>query len=171
MMAKSTGMLGILMLLFLNGCSQMKRDKIFLEKVLSDFSRNSYFVAINRETSNKESAYVIKNDDLYFYCRQVNNLSEADYKKKMVLFLSHDSSLRVSQDDIKKYHFHEVVNDSSILAMKKKNIDLFLNTYFNGKVLKNGIEDKTKYQIIKTLYDWNIGAQIDDETGYLIIRE
>lgn len=44
------------MLLALKGCIQ-KNDEYFFKKVLSDFSRNSYFVLINRTLAEETTVY------------------------------------------------------------------------------------------------------------------
>lgn len=156
------------MLLALKGCIQ-KNDEYFFKKVLSDFSRNSYFVLINRTLAEETTGYIIKNDDLYSFIHKSSGVMQDEYVKKMSATLSKNESLQIVSKEIKAYSFFKVLPNEEISNDAEKGKSYFLEKYFNERVLKGGITDNDKYLIISILYQWRVACKIDDESGYLII--
>lgn len=162
----------LIVLLFttLISCGQ-KKDAMFLDKILNDYSRNSYFIVVKTATGNRSALSLIDNDDLYFYVHEKKGLEKEAYKKFILPFLNENESLGLTKSDFKKYGFAEIKAIPAIDADAKKGKAFFLNKYFKNKVIIDGITNEKKNYIIKILYDWGIASKIDDETGYLIITE
>lgn len=158
----------IMLLTTLVGCSQ-KKDKMFLDKVLKDFSRNSYFIVLKTGTADRRVLRLIDNDDLYFYFHEKRGLNEEEYKKYIASFLNQNSILELTKNDLNKYGFLEVKNNKEVNADAKKGKDFFLNKYFKNRVIIDGVTNEKRNYIITVLYDWEIPSKIDDETGYLVI--
>lgn len=156
------------MLITLTGCSQ-NENSMFLDKILNDFSRNSYFVLINVTSSKGMSLFAIENDDLFYYFHQTKKVTEDEYKKKLLVLLTSKQSLNLDDEEIKKYGFIEVVQNMVIKEISERGKKIFFNKYFTNCLLKEEIANIDKPYIIKVLYDWNIASRIDDETGYLMI--
>ncbi len=158
----------ISMFLALTGCSQ-KNDDLFFNKVLSDFSRNSYFVMINGTLAGQTSVYLIKNDDLYSFFNKMTGAVQKGYIQKMLIILKKKETLQITCNAVKDYSFINVLPDKTVSDDAKKGMPYFLQKYFKGRVLKDGIADADKYLIISILYQQRITCKIDDESGYVIM--
>lgn len=162
--------LSMFLLTTLVSCGQ-KKDKMFLDKVLNDYSRDSYFIILKTSTANQTTTSLIDNDDLFFYFHERKGFDQNAYKDFMSSFINEGKVLEVNIADYKKYGFIEIKSDRSIDADAKKGKDFFLNKYFKNRVIIDGINDEKRNYIIKVLYDWQIASKIDDETGYLIMSK
>jgi hypothetical protein len=160
--------LKLIILINLAGCSQ-KENTMFLNKIVNDFSRNSYFILINISTSNQVSKCLIENNNLFFYFHQTKGLTKEEYKKYIISILNNNTILSITSDDKKKYGFISINSSAVITETAKRGKTFFLNRYFNDRVLKNGIAEDEKFNIINVLYNWQIASKLDDETGYLFI--
>ena len=169
-MTKILATLSLFSLAYLTGYCQ-NSDTLFINKVLSDFSRNSYFISIKVSSSNKMSRYVVKNDDLFFYFHQTNGLNKDEYKKRAFALLLGGNGLKLTIDKLKKYRFVKVSANGGLEKYKKMGKEAFLKRYFNRNTLKKDVTSLEKVNIISILYDWKIASRIDDETGYLVIED
>jgi hypothetical protein len=160
----------ISLLTTLVSCGQ-KKDKMYTDKVLNDFSRNSYFIVLKTVTEMGTALKLIDNDDLYFYFHEKKGLNKEGYKKFVYSFLNEDKELELTNNDLKKYGFIEVRHDKVVDTDAKKGKDFFLKKYFKNQVIIDGVSEEKKNYIIKVLYDWQIASKIDDETGYLVIAK
>ena len=165
---KNIFVLIVSILFTLVGCSQ-QRNSMFLNTVLNDYSRNSYFISIKITVSNHTSLYLIKNSDLYFYFHETKNLTQNNYREQMLMFFDKNIPLMVTDNNVKKYGFINVLSNKFIDENAQKGKEYFLQKYFRNKVLTDRISETDKYYIIEILYNWSIASKIDDETGYLVI--
>jgi hypothetical protein len=150
-------------------CSQ-KKDNPFVEKIIGDYSRNSYFVLIGIKSSTATSMYLIENDDLFYYYHQQKGYNEKQYQEFIKPLLSEEKSIMVSSDDIKKYGF-TAITSAKLEEEMKKDKSYLLQKYFANHVLKDGISIEERNVIIAVLFNWKIASRIDDESGYLIYHE
>ena len=162
--------LSLCLLTTIVSCGQ-KKDKMFLDKVLNDYSRDSYFVVLKTKTANRTATSLIDNDDLYFYFHEKKGFDKKAYKEFMTSFLNQVKVLELSKSDYDKYGFNEVRKDQSIDADVSKGKDFFLNKYFKNQVIIDGFTREKKTYIIKVLYDWEVATKIDDESGYLVMSK
>lgn len=160
--------LSICLLTTLLSCGQ-KKDKMFLDKVLNDYSRDSYFVVLKTKTANRTATSLIDNDDLYFYFYEKKGFDRKAYKDFMTSFINQPKVLELSKGDYEKYGFNEVRKDQYIDVDVSKGKDFFLNKYFKNQVIVDSITREKRNYIIKVLYDWQVATKIDDESGYLIM--
>ncbi|GHN02379.1 hypothetical protein WSM22_38680 [Cytophagales bacterium WSM2-2] len=139
-------------------------NSTFIDKITSDFRRNSFFISVKAIDGTN---YVIENDDLYYFLQKQKSIGKEQYRKEIKEKLIKGSSIEISNPNS---NFIKVVNVSTVEASAKKGIDEFIKTYFNkGKVLKAGITNNERTAIIQKLFVWEIASKIDDETGYLVI--
>lgn len=144
---------------------------MFLDKVLNDYSRDSYFIVLKTATANRTTESLIDNDDLYFYFHEKKGFDKKAYKDFMSSFINQAKVLEVNKSDYEKYGFIEIKKNESIDTDAKKGKDFFLNKYFKNQVIVDDITKEKRDCIIKVLYDWQITTKIDDESGYLVMSK
>lgn len=159
----------IIFALILSSCT-MNKDTSFYQKVINDFDRYSYFISIELHTSNYNGKVIIENDDLYNYLQQTHKIDKEKYKTMIKEKLLNHLSLELSNNNQSQSNFIKVPEIESVNTIAKKGIDEFIKTYFDGKVLKDGVTDDERTVIIQKLFEWEVASKIDDETGYLILN-
>ena len=155
--------------MFLLAMVSLGNDEKLMDRALSDFRDNSFFVSVTIEvkSSNTTKQYIVENDDLYRFLKRYEELNTKTYvsymKKKMV---GHKVlKLKELNSD-----FVEVVNLNNVNENAKKGKDHFFTTYFTESgVIKKGIDEKEKFAIIQKLFEFNVLSSMDDESGYLCI--
>ncbi|MFV0587799.1 MAG: hypothetical protein ACK5NR_11285 [Bacteroides reticulotermitis] len=136
----------------------------FIDKVLTDFERYSYYISFPMTNGER---YIIENDDFFYYLQKQNAVDKEQYQKEIKEKLIKGSSIDILNPNS---NFIKVPNVPSIETNVKKGIDEFIKTYFdNDKTLKDGITDDERTAIIQKLFEWKVASKIDDETGYLVI--
>ncbi|MBB4045355.1 hypothetical protein GGR06_003167 [Bacteroides reticulotermitis] len=136
----------------------------FIDKVLTDFERYSYYISFPMTNGER---YIIENDDFFYYLQKQNAVDKEQYQKEIKEKLIKGSSIDILNPNSS---FIKVPNVPSIETNVKKGIDEFIKTYFdNDKTLKDGITDDERTAIIQKLFEWKVASKIDDETGYLVI--
>ena len=154
----------------LTSCSQ-KKDNAFVEKIISDYSRSSYYILINIESMGKTYPYLIENDDLFYYYHQQKGYNEKQYQEFIKPLINEEKPITVVTADINKYNFTVVDPNNTISEEIKKGKKYLLQKYFENRVLKDGTSIADRNNIISALFNWNIASRIDDESGYLIYYE
>lgn len=157
----------LLLFAILFSCTQ--KDTMFLDTVLDDFDRYSYFIAVKLESPDYKGQVIIENDDLYYYFEQSQSLSRSAYKDMMFNKLRSNESLNIESTDLERWNFYKIPSIASVAQNAEKGVEAFIKSYFDGRVLKDGITDDERTAIIARLYEWKIPSKIDDETGYLVI--
>ncbi|GEM_PF-1701912 len=158
------------LVMHLTSCSQ-KKDNLFVERIFSDYSRSSYYILINIESSGKPLPYLIENDDLFYYYHQQKGYNEKQYQEFIKPLINEGKSITVSASDINKYGFIIVHPNNKMREEIKKGKIFLLKKYFENRVLKEGTAIEDRNIIISALFNWNIASKIDDESGYLIYHE
>ena len=146
-------------------------DSTFVNKILNNFSRNSYFIVIKVKSEKNVELYLVTNYDLFFYFKQTRGFAEKEYKKYMTLFLFENYSLNITNQQLKKYKFEKFEFDKAVIENSKRGKEYFLRRYFNNYTIKTGVSPAEKLNIIKVLYEWHLPSRIDDESGFLVINE
>lgn len=157
-------------LLFVLSISGTPKDSVFINKVLTDFRRHSYFLSLNIKSTEYNGRIVIENDELYYYFRMNQQINKQEYKELIINVLKGDSSLKIKDANLKKWHFKKSPVIESVEENAKKGINEFINVYFNDRlVLRNGLTDEVRFAVISQLFEWRIPACVDDQSGYLYI--
>lgn len=141
----------------------------FITKVISDFDRYSFFVALEIKSPEYNGKVVIENDDLYNYYNKTQDVDKKTYQEIAYRMLQTKTTLTINKEDLTRFNFLIVPNDKSVIENAHRGVEHFVATYFNGRVLKDNISDNELYVIIYQLYNFKIASKIDDETGYLVI--
>ena len=157
-----------IVLFFLMQSGHMGSEK-FIKKVISDFDRYSFFVSLEIKSPEYNGKVVIENDDLYNYYNITQDLDKKTYQEMVYRMLQKKTMLTINKEDLTRFNFLIVPNDKSVIDNAQMGIEHFIETYFNGRVLKDNISDNELYMIIYQLYNFKIASKIDDETGYLVI--
>lgn len=160
----------IIILIFVSlVANSQKNNNIFFDKLLNDFSKNSYFILVKSDLQNKSTYYLIENDDLYYFFHETKGLDKTEYQKHMIPILKYNKSIYLSNKDIFKFGFIKLTTNEHLGGKATMEKDAFVDSFFKGRVLKEGLSVEEKNYIVKVLYCWQIAAKIDDESGFLII--
>ena len=143
-----------------------------LRKATNDFSKQSPFLFIHLKQLNHKSSYFycIKNDDLF---RFLYNDSDISTKKYSLLVFESISKMKVitykknKYQELQRYKFEE--NDRIVNTLNKKSVEQIKYLYFRENILKKGLNDLIKRQIIYSLFLKGILIGIDDESGEYMI--
>jgi hypothetical protein len=149
--------------------TRTQTEKMFLDKVLSNFSDSSYYLSINLNLSDFKGKVIIENSDFFYYLNQNKGIDMENYSSFAKKILQGKEPLIIQSSDFERWEFTKVCSIASITENAKKGIEEFIRIYFNGKVLKHGICDDERTAIISQLFKWEVASYIDDETGYLVI--
>lgn len=142
----------------------------FQDKILNDFDSNSRFLVVKVKSSKYNGSVIIENDNLYVFLNQRYSLDKNQYVTFVKKVLNNNLSIKINDNDFKKYDFYKLKASNEVDKNFKKGIHKFVNIYFNnGKVLKDNISDDVKDSIIEKLFISKISVYIDDESGYLVI--
>lgn len=160
----------IILSMSISACSQ-KSDNTFVNKIVNDFSRNSYFLIINVSLPKGKVKSIIENDDLFYFFSKLKNYNEHQYKEHAANIISSNQLLTISEDDFSKFGFAKLVNVNSIQNDAIKGKDFILNKYFKDGVIIGKRSDEERNFLIELLFKWDIASRIDDETGYLVIEK
>lgn len=160
----------VLILILFNVAESKAGDKEFYNSVLSDFGLQSSFVAIDVLSDDYDGRVIIENLNLYTFLYRQQALDEDTYKKRMLrMFLANERlDLRGTKLDVKR--FIKIKEDPDFDAHADQDREAFLLRYFDGRVIKSGLEPSLKYAIISKLFDWRIVTYTDDFSGYLVYR-
>ena len=157
------------LIIYLPSCSQSQNSP-FVERIIGDYSRSSYYILVSIKSPNKDSLYLIENDDLFYYYHQKSGYSEKQYQEYIGPVINEVKSIIVADSDIKKYGF-EVISLAKVESEMKKGRSYILQEYFENRILKDGISIEKRNLIIAALFRWKLASRIDDESGYLVYNE
>ncbi len=159
--------MNLFILILFSSC--MKQDTAFYKKVLNDFKDYSYFLALEVKSPHYTGLAVIENDDLYSFFRQTGRVDKVQYQSSMQEKLINKSVIDIGNENLKRWNFISVPNKKIVKKNAAKGVEEFIKIYFDGRVLKDGVNDKERAAIIFKLFEFRIPSKIDDETGYLVI--
>ena len=158
----------LLIILIVSSCVGTM-DISFINKVLNDFDKYSYFLVIEVKTLKTTESYIIQNHNLFNYLKNTKKISKENYINIMKDKLTKKTPLII---DNPNSNFIKISKNENVESNAKKGLAEFIKTYFdNEKVLKENIVEVEKIAIIQKLFEWKVPCKIDDETGYLIISK
>ena len=141
----------------------------FYDTVLCSYSLHSIFVLVDIESDEYDGKAIIENGDLFEFLNQTKGFDKKQYKSFMKDLLSKNSKLSLEKSELNKWHFIKIQKIKSVENITSKGKDDFIAQYFNGNVIKKGIDLDERNAVIATLFQWRIASLVDDETGYLIL--
>lgn len=147
----------------------MGQDAPFYNKVLGDYRRNSYFVAVGVQSDEYTGLTIIENDNLYYLFNRIKGYDKEKYKAFMKEQLLNKINLDLHGVNLKKSGFFKVATITSVEEQASKGLEKFIGQYFRGKVIRGGIGAAERNAVISKLFEFGVAAYIDDETGYLAI--
>jgi hypothetical protein len=164
------GLLTGLVLVMLNSLTSCTHPNApFYTKVLSDFGSPSYFIALNIKSPSYEGRAIIENNNLFEFLHKTKGLSMKKYQAMMLKVLEHKRELKISDEDLNKWHFFKVSEPESVIMIANRGLNNFIAYYFNGVALNWGVTDEEKYAIINQLFYWRVPARTDKVSGILMI--
>src|SRR5690242_1259331 len=89
----------------------------FIEKVITDFSQNSFFILI-KDTDRNE--FIIENDNMFSYFTNKKGTNKSEYIKIMRNILEKNDRMPIDGKSDNKYPFYIIRTNSVIEDMKKK---------------------------------------------------
>ena|SRR5258708_11925093 len=140
----------------------------FYEKVLDDLP-HGYFVAISIKSVNYNGRAVIKNGDLCYFLHKTKGYDKDAFKSFVERLLLTRDSLDLGDVNFAKWGFEKApsVPDVDRIALEGQN--LFLDHYFDGRVLRERLSKAERIAVIAKLFDWEIPSWINDHSGYVTI--
>lgn len=145
--------------------SCIQSDTSFLEYVLSDFDRYSFYVAIKVKSDQRQGVLIIENNELYCSLKQTKGFSQEHYKTVIKRYIVKGIELEVDSSVILKGTFLEKNNLIQLKNNKAKRC--FVDDYLTGGVLKKGLSTQESAFVIYQLFKLEIPVKIDCETGFL----
>ena len=154
----------------LSSCNGQESN--FIDKILSDFSDNSFHLKLTIAVDKIPKTVIIENDDFYMYVKNQKNLDKAAYSIYVKNLLIGKEILTLNTSELVKWGFITPHQEFDVHKRKAEGKNKFLEYYFNSnKVVKEGFEQPTQFNLIEILFDWQLVCKFDDETGYLIFKQ
>lgn len=142
----------------------------FYDEILNDFNSNSRFLVLKVKSLKYNGFIVVENDNLYVLLYQTYSFDKKQYSTFVKKVLKNNLSIKINDNDFKKYNFCKLKSLNEVDENFKKGIHEFISIYFNNnRVLKDNISDDVRNAIIEKLFISKISVYIDDESGYLVI--
>src|SRR5690554_1050543 len=117
------------------------KNSMFLDKIVNNFDRNSYFIAIDVKSAEYNGRVIIENDDLYYYYEQKKQYSKSIYKDFIIQKLLANESLNINATDFEKWNFYKIPSIISINQNEEKKIKEFIKKYIDKKDQKDDINN------------------------------
>jgi hypothetical protein len=148
-----------------------QNNDTFLNKILSDYSRNSFYISVEAINQNKSFPVIINNEDLFSYFNKTKGLNKEQYTKYIKSAINDNKTISLTSSNISKYGFIKIKPRSEIDKEAKNGVTVILNKYFKNKVLVDGISASDRSYLIYLLFKWEIATKVDEESGYLIYEK
>jgi hypothetical protein len=158
----------LMLILAVQSCGQ-QTNTAFFDKVSTDFSRHSAFIAIQVRLPNGVISALIENDELYHFFTETKGYDKSKYLEEIRNTLISKKPIPVSDTDFGKYDFVKVDPVQDLQKEFKQGKVFILNKYFRDNVIVEGLSAEKKNALVNQLFNWNIATRIDDESGYLVI--
>ena len=155
---------------FLPVLSCSRTDTSFYDKVLSDFSDKSYFIALDIKSSAYKGRVIIENNDLYNYLNKTESWDKISYKSKLEKILIHSRKLKVNSTDLIKWKFIRVNEVNNVYLNANKGMNSFIATYFEGVLFRYDVNEEEMHAVINQLFYWKIPVRFDKLSGQLMLE-
>jgi hypothetical protein len=149
----------------------MNQDAAFYDKVLGNYSLHSTFIATDVQSKEYTGRVVIENGDLYYFFRQTRGYDQKSYMAFMRERLLNKDRISLGNVSLKKWGFYKVAAINSVEKHASNGLEKFIDHYFQGIVIRDGIRDAERNAVISKLFEFGVVAHIDCETGYLVISK
>jgi hypothetical protein len=165
----------------------LSQSKEFYDEILDSYGRNTFFIAVDVESSRYTGRVIVENGYLYHFLSEVEGFNKEKYKEFMKNLLSNKGKLRLKNVTLVKNgtflkvkgfrsnEFMTVKEIKSVEVMAAKGREDFIRHYFDNidedYILKPGIGTDERNAIINKLFVWQAAAYISDITGSLVVRK
>jgi hypothetical protein len=166
---KKYSWLALVFVLCLISCAE--KDTGFYDKVLNDYGKTSYYIALNIRSAQYKGKAIIQNNDLYNFINGSTPLDKSSYVTKLKNILLHGKELNIDGHDLLKWKFLKVNEMNSVYLNAGKGLNAFISTYFDGSLFKPGISPEETNAVINQLFYWKVPVKIDGASGELLINE
>jgi hypothetical protein len=140
----------------------------FHEKVLSDFKRNSFFIACEINSPQYIGQVIIENGNLYYFLSKTRGFTKDKYKSFMKEKLSRQDTIKIDDSNFVKWRFIKVNKSESVNIRRKSGIDNFIKYYFEDSFIRKNLDYEERNAVIYQLFQWKIAAKIHHESGYIM---
>jgi hypothetical protein len=148
-------------------CSENHNE--FYDKVLSDFGKNSYYIALEIRSDSYKGRAIIENNNLFNFMTQTKRLDKNSYETRMKKLLVHRRALKINNSDLLKWKFIPVKESARVYLNANKGVNSFVMNYFSGTVFKYDVNEDEMNAVINQLFYWNIPVRNDNVTGDLML--
>lgn len=136
------------------------------QKVLEDFSKQSYFLAFEVNISSKKQKVIIKNTDFKRYFDKLYNSSDSEYKAFAENIIYNHKLIELNTDKLSNFNFIKV----DCKNIENENIQSLYNKYISKNNVLDSSDEKLNQCLIYLFFYNNIISKIDDESGYIIVE-
>ncbi len=146
----------------------------FFDRLVNSHAEHSYYLVVNVDSPHYKGKTVIENHVLLLFLYRTQGLPKAKYQSFAKDLLMNKSWLKTKEVNLERWGFRKVTKIKTVDDVAAKGKEEFLKHYFSGKagrVIKAGISDDEKSAIIEKLFEWQIAASHDDQTGLLYYTE
>jgi len=154
------------------GCSQQQHSAFYDKVLFSTNSTERCYVVLNAKSETFNGKIVATSGDFYHYFSEKYNLSEKEYKKKMIKLLSKKQKIFISDAEMKQYYFDKVPFDKEVEESFLKGKEYFMDKYivkeWNTFYVEN--DYKKDIAIIAKLFEMEIAVYRFCESGALGIK-
>lgn len=143
-----------------------------LQKATKDLSKQSPFLFVHLKRFNHKlsNLYCIKNDDLFRLLYNDSNISTKKYSSLVFESISKQKNIVYKKNHSQTLLHYQFKTDNKIVnTLNKKGVEEIKHLYFVGSILKKGIHDLLKQQIMYSLFLKGVFITIDDESGEYMI--
>jgi hypothetical protein len=167
-MKRSIALMSLLMLILIS-CAE--KDNGFYNKVLGDFNKHSYYLALDIRSDDYKGRVIVENNDLYTFLKKTKGLDVKRYKSTMRKTLIHRRVLKIKNTANLSLNFIKVKEINKVYLSANKGVDSFIKNYFNGKIFRDNTPADEINAVINQLFYWKIPIKFDDITSQFMLDE
>jgi hypothetical protein len=147
------------------------KDPEFFNKMLGDFNKHSYFIAIDIRSDEYRGRVIVENNDLYTFLNKTRGWDTQKYKYMIKKIIIHGRTLKIKNTASLSLKYIKVKEINKVYLNANKGADSFIKYYFNGRVFKYDISVDEMNAVINQLFYWRIPIKIDDSADQFMLDE
>lgn len=150
-------------------CGSLFPNLVFLNKVLGDRGRHSFYVAVQVNSVNYRGMVIAENGVLFRCLNRTKGLSHAQYQTIIKEILLKKKSLMLGNLNLREWGLLPVEKNSRVDSIAERGVNEFLSHYFQEKVIRPDIDFAEKKAVIAKLFEFEVPVCTDDESGVFIL--
>lgn len=145
-------------------------DSGYLDQILSDYGRHSYYVTLQVSSPSYTGPVVVENSHLYLLFKRRHCIEKKTYQDSLKTLIEENEIISVSDEELKKLKFKKVSQNCEVEEVARRGLSVLTKKYFNDRGALIVTDPNAEIAIIYHLFKWQIPIKRDDESGYLFIH-